>query len=155
MASTEENTPSGVAQSECWRQSNWDAVAWPPERFKTDILSVLLNWNSFVKRNGPKITPDHCAGLIRNYRKCLLKVLLPKEGQSVIKSKGSHTFPTLHCECLHGVFNDDMKTYNCLCFISLSRLCLSVFCDLDEDHVKLYDQFMQKSRWFTYFFLPL
>jgi hypothetical protein len=32
-----------------------------------------------------------------------LRLLLPKEGQPVIKSKGSHTFPTLHCECLHGV----------------------------------------------------
>ena len=55
-----------------------------------------------------------------------LRLLLPKEGQPVIKSKGSHTFPTLHCECLHGVFNTDMKTYNCLCVISLSRLCFSI-----------------------------
>lgn len=29
-------------------------------------------------------------------------LLLPKEGQPVFKSKG---FSTLHCECLHGLFN--------------------------------------------------
>ena len=28
---------------------------------------------------------------------------MAKEGQPVIKSRGSHTFPTLHCECLHSV----------------------------------------------------
>uniref|UniRef100_A0A8C5WC64 Uncharacterized protein n=1 Tax=Leptobrachium leishanense TaxID=445787 RepID=A0A8C5WC64_9ANUR len=27
-------------------------------------------------------------------------------------SKGSHTFSTLHCECLHVLFNKNMKTYN-------------------------------------------
>ena len=36
------------------------------------------------------------------------------------------TFSTLHCECLHGVFNKDMKNDNCLCVISLSTLCVSI-----------------------------
>jgi hypothetical protein len=58
-------------------------------------------------------------------QKALLRLLLPKEGQPVIKSKGSHTFSSLHCECLHSVFKD-MKTRNCLCVIILSRLCLSI-----------------------------
>jgi hypothetical protein len=35
------------------------------------------------------------------------------EGEPVIKSKGSHTFPNLNCERLHCVLNKDMKTYNC------------------------------------------
>jgi hypothetical protein len=55
-----------------------------------------------------------------------LRLLLPKEGQPVNKSKGSHTFSTLHCECLHGVLKKDMKKYKCLCVISLNRLCLSI-----------------------------
>ena len=33
---------------------------------------------------------------------------------------------TLHCECLHGVFNENMKTNSCLCGISLSRSYLSI-----------------------------
>uniref|UniRef100_A0A4W5M3S2 DNA (cytosine-5-)-methyltransferase n=1 Tax=Hucho hucho TaxID=62062 RepID=A0A4W5M3S2_9TELE len=42
------------------------------------------------------------------------------------KTKGSHTLSTLRCECLYSVFIKDMRTYNCLCVISLSRLCLSI-----------------------------
>lgn len=43
-----------------------------------------------------KIPPDRGAGLICNYRKCLrLGLLLPTEGQPVIKSKVSHAFSTL------------------------------------------------------------
>ena len=95
-----------------------------------------------------------------NCRKRLVEVIPAKGyGQPVIKSKGSHTFPTLHCECLHGVFNKDMKTYNCLCVISLSRLFhVCLFCDLDQGQIKLYDQLMQKSRDFQSvqtLFLPL
>ena len=55
-----------------------------------------------------------------------LRFLLPNEGQPVIKTMGLHTFSNLHCECLHGVINKLMKNYNCLCVISLSRLCLSI-----------------------------
>ena len=46
-------------------------------------------------------------------------------GQPVIKSKGSHTFSTLHCECLHVVFNKNMNTYNCLFGIN-TLLCVSL-----------------------------
>jgi hypothetical protein len=76
----------------------------------------IAKMKQFCKEEWSKILPDHCAGLIRNNRKCL-SLLLPKEGQPVIKCKGSHSFSTLHCECLHGVFNKDMKTYNCVLLV--------------------------------------
>ena len=112
------------------------------EQFTPDILIILLNWNSFVKRNGLKFLLTVVQVWSTITENVWLRLLLPKEGQPVIKSKDSHTFPTLHCECLYSVFNKDMKTYNCWCVISLSRLCLSVV----EDQIKCYDQFMQKSR---------
>jgi hypothetical protein len=46
-----------------------------------------------------------------------LRLLLQKDGQPVIKSKSSHTFPTMHCECLHSVLNKDMKMYNCVLLV--------------------------------------
>ena len=58
----------------------------------------------FCKEEWSKIPPDRCAGLICNHRKRLV------EGQPVIKTNGSHSFSSLNCECLHGVFNKDMKT---------------------------------------------
>ena len=95
------------------------------ERFKPDIPRILLNWNSFVKRNGPKFLTI-VQGWYATTGNVWLRLLLPKEGQPVIKSKDLHTFSILHCECFHVVFNKNMKTYNCLCGISLSRLCLSI-----------------------------
>lgn len=47
---------------------------------------------------------DHCAGLIHNYKKCLVEVILPKEGQPVIKSKSTGTFFHQCCECLWMIF---------------------------------------------------
>ena len=96
------------------------------EHFTPDIPRILLNWNSFVKSNSPKflLTVVHvCSATAEN---TWLRLLLPKKGQPVIKSKGSHPVYTLYCECLHSVFNKDMNMYNCLCVISLSRLCLSI-----------------------------
>ena len=84
----------------------------------------ITELKQFCKDEWSKIPPDRCAGLI--HINIWLRLLLPMEGQPVIKSKRSHTFSTLHCECLHGVFNKVMKTYNCLCVISLSRMCLSI-----------------------------
>ena len=127
MASTEENMPPGVAQSESWPQPDWDAVAWPQrEQFTPDIPRILLNWNSFVKMNGPNFLLTIVQVWSATTENIWLWLLLPKECQPVIKSKGSHTFPTLHSEYLHGVFNKDMKTYTCLCVISLSGLCLPI-----------------------------
>ena len=84
-----------------------------------------MQWQ-FCKDEWVKIPNERGAGLIRNYRKHLVEFIAAKLSQPVIKCKGSHTFPILHCEGLHGVFNKDMKTYNCLCVISLSRRCLSI-----------------------------
>uniref|UniRef100_A0AAZ3NY09 Tc1-like transposase DDE domain-containing protein n=1 Tax=Oncorhynchus tshawytscha TaxID=74940 RepID=A0AAZ3NY09_ONCTS len=53
----------------------------------------IADLKQFCKEEWSKIPPDHCAGLIRNHRKLWLRLLLPKEGQPVIKSKGSHPFP--------------------------------------------------------------
>jgi hypothetical protein len=92
-------------------------VAWPWERFTPDIQRLLLNWNSFVKRNGPKFHLTVVQDWSATTENIWLRLLLPKEGQPVIKSKGSHTFPTLHCEGLHSVFNKDMKRYNCLLLV--------------------------------------
>jgi hypothetical protein len=64
----------------------------------------------FCKEELSKIPPDCCAALIRNYTKHLVEVIAAKGGSTSYKSKGLHTFPTLHCECLHGDFNKDMKS---------------------------------------------
>ncbi len=52
--------------------------------------------------------------------------------------KRKHFFPTLPCDCLHGVPNKDMQTHHCFCVICLNRLCLSFV----EDFMEL----MQKSK---------
>jgi hypothetical protein len=36
----------------------------------------------FCKEEWFKIPPDHCAGLIRNYRKCLVEVIAAKGGST-------------------------------------------------------------------------
>ena len=125
MASTEENTLSGEAQSRVLLATRLRCCGMTSRAVHTRHPKNIAELKQFCKEEWSKIPPDSCAGLIHNYRKCLT-LLLPKEGQPVIKSKVSHTFPTLHCERLHGVFNKDMKTNNCLCVISLSRLCLSI-----------------------------
>ena len=61
----------------------------------------IAELKEFCKEEWSKIPPDRCAGLICNYRKHLVDV------QPVTKCKGSHTFSTLHCECLHNVFNEN------------------------------------------------
>lgn len=40
------------------------------------------------------------------------------------KNRGFTYFCTLHCQCLHVVFNKSMETYNCFCVIRLKRLYL-------------------------------
>ncbi len=44
-----------------------------------------------------------------------------------------------------GVFNRDMKYYDCLCFISLEILCLLIFVTL-VNQITFNDQFKQKTR---------
>jgi hypothetical protein len=90
----------------------WQIILW------TDPKNIA-ELKQFCKDEWSNILPD------RGAENVWLSLLLPKEGQPVMKSKGSHTFSTLHCECLHSVFNKDLKTYNCLFIIGLSRLCLS------------------------------
>lgn len=58
--------------------------------------------------------------------------LLPKEGQPVTKSKGSHTFSTLHVECLHVVLNKNMKTDPFLVQYYLKQTMFVQWCDLSE-----------------------
>ena len=111
----------------------------------------------FSNEEWSKIPPDRCAGLITTAENIWLRLLLPKEGQPVIKSKGSLTFPTLHCECLHSVFSKDIKTYHCLCVISLSRLCLSIVVTqmIRSNVMTNLCRIPDNSKGFTYFFLPL
>ena len=52
------------------------------ERFTPDILRILLNWNSFVKRNGPNLLQTDVTGLIHNYRKRLVEVIAAKGGST-------------------------------------------------------------------------
>jgi hypothetical protein len=89
----------------------------------------LWNWNRFVKRNRPKFPQTVVQVWYPTTENIWLRLLLPKEGLPVIKSKGSHTFSNLHCECLHGVFNKDMKHYNCLCYY-FKQTVLAYCCDL-------------------------
>lgn len=57
-----------------------------------------------------RIPFDHCAGLIRNYKKRLV------EGQPVIKSKGTHTFSTSAVNvCGWSFVEDQIKFYDSLC----------------------------------------
>ena len=126
MPWTEENIPSGVAQSVLTSTRLRCCSMIARERFTPDIPRILWNWNSFVKRSGAKFLLTIVRVWSATTENVWLRLLLPKEGQSVIKSKSSHTFSTLHCECLQGVINKDMKNYNCLCVISLSRPCLSI-----------------------------
>ena len=81
-------------------------LAWPSQSTDLSPNQVLwqdLKWRirarhpnnnadlkQFRKEELSKIPPDCCAGLICNYRGRLLRLLLLKEGQSIIKSKGSH-----------------------------------------------------------------
>lgn len=52
-----------------------------------------------------------------------------------MKSKGSHTFTTLHYESLHVVLSKNLEPY-----ITGCGLCWAI-----EDQKTIYDQFMQKS----------
>lgn len=47
----------------------------------------------FRQQQWSKIFLLTCASLNCSYAKCLVELLLPKEGQAVIKSKDPHTFP--------------------------------------------------------------
>ena len=106
-----------------------------PRAVHTRQLKNIAEMKQFRKDEGSKIPPDRWAGLILNYRKHLIEFIAAKGGS------------TRYYLCVHGVFHKDTKMYNCLCVISLSRLCVYC-CDLDEDQTKSYDQFMQKSRYF-------
>ena len=134
MASTEENMPSGVLTSTRLRFCGMTSSA-----VHTRHPKNIAELKQFCKEEWSKMPPDRCAGLIRNYRKCLVEVIAAKGGSTRVHI----LFPPC-TECLHGVFNKDIKT-NCLCVISLRKLCVYC-CGLDEDQIKLYDQFMLKSR---------
>lgn len=54
------------------------------------------------------------------------RLFLPKEDQRFMKSKGSHTFTTLHYESLHVVLNKNMPTYITVCGTGLSGPCWSI-----------------------------
>ena len=85
-----------MAQSESWPQPNWDAVEWTRAQFTQDIPRILLNWINFVKRNGPIFLLTIVQVWSATTENIWLRLLLPKEGQPVIKSKGSHNFSS-HC----------------------------------------------------------
>ena len=113
-----------VFQTQRWQRGNWCRVglSWPvlPQSQSCLAPSVSLDsvssQVSFLQFLGlpPYIYRGKFA-LISH--QCIKQKHMPKEGQPVIKSKGSNTFPNLHWECLHGVFNKDMKIYNCLLLV--------------------------------------
>ena len=114
MASTEENTPSGVAQSV--QTSTRIEMLWHDlkRELHTRHPKNIVELKQFCEEEWSKIPPDRCASLICNYRKRLVEVIAAKGGSTSYKLKGSHTFPTLHCECLRGVCKKAMKQYSLL-----------------------------------------
>ena len=53
----------------------WDDVAWPQRAVHTRHLKNTAELKQFCKEDWSIIPPDRCAGLIRNYRKCLVEVI--------------------------------------------------------------------------------
>ena len=79
MASTEENTPSEVAQSSDLKPIEmlwYDLKRAIKTRHPTNIAELTLFWIE----EWSKIPRDRCAGLIFNYRKRLVEVIAAKVG---------------------------------------------------------------------------
>jgi hypothetical protein len=77
MASTEENTPSGVAQSP---DLNPIEMLWYDLKraVHTRHPKNIAELKQVCEEEWSKIPPDRCAGLIRNYRKRLVEVIAAK-----------------------------------------------------------------------------
>ena len=68
MASTEENMPSGVAQS-ILTSTCLTLCGMTLRTVHTRHSKNIAKLKQFCKEEWSKIPPDRCAGLIRNYRK--------------------------------------------------------------------------------------
>ena len=79
MASTEENMPSGVAQS-VLTSTRLRCCGMTSRVVHTRHPKNIAELKQFFKEEWSKIPPDRCAGLIRNYRKCLVEVFAVKGG---------------------------------------------------------------------------
>ena len=81
MASTVENTPSGVAQS-----PDLNPFEMPWHDLKSSVHTGhsknIAELKQLCKEEWSKIPPDRCAGLIRNYRKRLVEVIAAKLGST-------------------------------------------------------------------------
>lgn len=89
------------------------------EWFAPAIRIILLNWNRFVKRNDPIFLPTIGQVRCATTGNIWLRLLLLKESDHVIKSKGSHTFSTQYW-VLHVVFSK--KNQECIATVCSERL---------------------------------
>ena len=74
------------------RSFNLNLIEMLWQDLKRAIHTSRLNWNSFGKRNGPKFLLTVVQVWSATTGNVWLRLSLPKEGQPVIKSKGSYTF---------------------------------------------------------------
>lgn len=91
---TKKNRPSGVVRSVSWPHHDWDALV--REQFTPEITRISLNSKAFCKEEWCCILPDHCAGLIHNYRKCLVEVIAAKGGSTSHEITHSHSSSTVN-----------------------------------------------------------
>ena len=77
-----------------------------------ELNPIEMLWHD-LKRAVHTRKPKNIAELKQFCKEEWSKIIAAK----VESTKGSHTFPTLHYECLHVVFNKDMKTYNCVLLV--------------------------------------
>ena len=61
-----------------WRKNEFPSLSILYSRHPKDIAEL----KQFCKEEWSKIPPDHCAGLIRNYKKCLVEVISAKGSNS-------------------------------------------------------------------------
>lgn len=81
--------------SHYWPRPSWDALEWPQESDSHQASKILLICNSSVKSTGAEFLPTYCTSDPQLQETVWWRLLLPKEGQPVIKSKGTHTFLVL------------------------------------------------------------
>ncbi len=112
----ETNQSTGVNQKQNGFHRRKYAIKWSSwPQLDSHQTSQQYCWiDTIFEEKWCEIPLDHRADLMCNYRKCLMEVIAAK-GRSM-RSNGSHTFSTLHCEFVY-----------CLCLLCI---CLFLWCNL-------------------------